>query len=93
MSYICKCKKEKFFDKNYSYWEDRNVTSDELDVIDFILNSDDGQYHSILHIGIGNSHFAKTINNSYSVTGITISKKEIDKAESMSLSNYDFFFI
>ena len=39
MNYICNCYKVNFFDKKYSYWEDRNITSDELDVINFISNS------------------------------------------------------
>ena len=58
MNYICNCKKENFFDKNYTYWEDRNVTKDELDIINFLVKSNNFKYKSILHIGIGNSYFA-----------------------------------
>ena len=36
MNYICKCKQSNFFQKNYTYWEDRDVTNDELDIIKFI---------------------------------------------------------
>ena len=91
MNYICKCKKENFFNKKYSYWEERNITSDELDVIDYILNSIDIKIHSILHIGIGNSFFAKKLNQYNTITGITISEKEIDKAKRLNLSNYNFY--
>ena len=91
MNYICKCKKENFFNKKYSYWEERNITSDELDVINFILNSIYIKIQSILHIGIGNSFFAKKLNQYDTITGITISEKEIDKAKRLNLSNYNFY--
>lgn len=88
MNYICKCYKENFFNKNYSYWEDRSVTSDELDVINFISNSKTLRFQSILHIGIGNSFLCNKIHNNCNITGITISKKEIDKANSLKIPNY-----
>ena len=91
MNYICKCNKDNFFNKRYSYWEEREVTTDELEVINFILNSNDVKFNSILHIGIGNSYFCKIFNQNSKITGITISEKEIDKAKSMNLSNYNFF--
>ena len=91
MNFICKCKKDNFFKKKYSYWEEREVTTDELEVINFILNSNDVKFNSILHIGIGNSYFCKKFNQNSTITGITISEKEIDKAKSMNLSNYNFF--
>ena len=40
MNYICNCYKNNFFDKKYSYWEDRKITNDEMDVINFISNSE-----------------------------------------------------
>ena len=91
MNFICKCNKDNFFKKKYSYWEEREVTTDELEVINFILNSNDVKFNSILHIGIGNSYFCRKFNQNSTITGITISEKEIDKAKSMNLSNYDFF--
>ena len=36
--YICNCKKYNLFEKDYIYWEDRETTSDELDIINFIKN-------------------------------------------------------
>ena len=91
MNYICKCNKENFLDKNYSYWEDRTVTSDELDVINFISSFKTLRYKSILHIGIGNSYLCKKIDNNYEITGITISKKEINKANTLNLPNYKVY--
>ena len=52
MNYICNCQKENFFDKEYSYWEDRNVTSDELDIINFITN-----FHNINSMSNHNNNF------------------------------------
>ena len=34
--YICNCKKYNLFEKDYIYWENRETTTDELDVIEFI---------------------------------------------------------
>ena len=65
MNYICKCKKINFLKNEYTYWEDREVTSDELDIIDFLKNSNSYNYDSILHIGIGNSFFAKNFSYLY----------------------------
>ena len=91
MHYICNCKKDNFFDKSYTYWENREVTSDELEIINFLDNNKDIVDRSILHLGIGNSYFAKKFSNKNKITGITISKKEIEKAKSLNLLNYQFF--
>ena len=56
MNYICKCKKTNFLKKEYTYWEDREVTTDELDIINLLKKSNSFNYKSILHIGIGNSY-------------------------------------
>ena len=53
--------------------------------------SNNFKYKTILHIGIGNSYFANNFYKDSKITGITISQKEIDKAKSYNLSNYDFF--
>ena len=59
LNYICKCHKEEFFLKNnFSYWENRNQTTDEKEISNelykiCLTNKD------ILHIGIGNSEFSK----------------------------------
>jgi hypothetical protein len=61
MNYICNCKKYYFFDRSYVYWEDRAVTSDEMDIINFLDNKKKIQLRSVLHVGIGNSYFAKNL--------------------------------
>jgi predicted TPR repeat methyltransferase len=88
MNYICNCKKKNIFDKPYTYWEDRDVTTDELDIINFLDKKKDISFKSILHIGIGNSFFAKKFSLNNDIIGITISQKEINKAESLNLVNY-----
>ena len=87
MNYICNCLKTNYLDHNYTYWENRQITSDELEIINFLENSFDLHSKSILHIGIGNSFFAKKFFKN-KIFGITISQKEIDLANSLGLSNY-----
>jgi hypothetical protein len=87
MNYICNCLKTNYLDHNYTYWENRQITSDELEIINFLENSFDLSSKSILHIGIGNSFFAKKFFKNQ-IFGITISQKEIDLANSLGLSNY-----
>ena len=92
-NYICNCKKKNILDKSYTYWEDREVTSDELEIIKFLENNNDFKFKSVLHIGIGNSYFAKKLSNTNKIIGITISQKEIEKARIMGLNNYQFFLL
>ena len=87
MNYICKCPKSDFSKHNFTYWEDRDTTSDEIEIIDFLENSYELKSKKILHIGIGNSFFAKKFFENQ-IFGITISQKEIDLANSLSLPNY-----
>jgi 2-polyprenyl-3-methyl-5-hydroxy-6-metoxy-1,4-benzoquinol methylase len=91
MNYICNCKKYYFFDRSYAYWEDRAVTSDEMDIINFLDNKKKIQLRSVLHVGIGNSYFAKKFATRFNITGITISQKEVEAAETMQLLNYKVF--
>ena len=62
MNYICNCKKSNFFNNSYTYWEDRAVTTDELDIINFLDSKKDTKFKSVLHIGIGNSYLSFTKN-------------------------------
>ena len=87
MNYNCNCSKTNYLKHNYTYWENRQITSDEYEIINFLENSLDLSSKSILHIGIGNSFFAKKFFKNQ-IFGITISQKEIDLAHSLGLSNY-----
>ena len=90
MNYNCNCSRTNYSDRNYTYWENREVTSDEFEIINFLEKSYDLRAKSILHIGIGNSFFAKKFFKNQ-IFGITISQKEIDLAYSLRLSNYKVF--
>ena len=87
MNYNCNCSKTNYLNHNFTYWENRQITSDEFEIINFLENSLDLSSKSILHIGIGNSFFAKRFFKN-EIFGITISQKEIDLANSLGLSNY-----
>lgn len=90
MNYNCNCSRTNYSDRNYTYWENREITSDEFEIINFLEKSYDIKSKSILHIGIGNSFFAKKFFKNQ-IFGITISQKEIDLAYSLRLSNYKVF--
>ena len=44
MNYICNCPKSDFSKHNYTYWEDRDTTSDEIDIIDFLISTNKEQF-------------------------------------------------
>jgi len=92
MLFDCKCKKHSFNNKDFSYWENRETTSDEKTIIKYILDEKFYYNKKILHIGIGNSDIAKKIDISNSITGITISNKEIHYGNSLKLNNYKIFY-
>ena len=89
--YICNCKKFDFTSKNFVYWENRETTSDEFDVINFIKEKIDFKNKVLLHLGIGNSEIAQTFKDAKKIIGITISNREIQKAKNLKIQNYDVF--
>ncbi len=89
-NYICNCFRPNF-ENNYSYWEDRNSTTDEKEIISYLKNNFNLANKNILHIGIGNSFFAQMILKSNSIYGISISTNEIIKGKNLNLDNYKVF--
>ena len=70
----------------------RETTTDERQIIDEILKDKFLINKNILHIGIGNSELAKTLDSSNKIYGISISNSEINYAKSLNLENYIIFF-
>ena len=92
INYICDCLKTNYNIKNFAYWENREVTSDEIDIINFIEKNYNLQNKKILHIGIGNSFLAKSLSNFNKIYGISVSFKEIELAKKSSINNYEVNF-
>ncbi len=86
--YICNCKNFDFFKKDYTYWENRKTTSDEVDITNYIKENFNLNNKSILHIGIGNSEIALLYSPISIIVGITISSGEYQKAKRLNLQNY-----
>lgn len=80
-------------DSNYCYWEKKQTTSDEVEIVNFLNNSYPSKSLKILHIGIGNSHIALKLKNYKKIDGITISANEINYAKSLNIKNYNLFFM
>ena len=91
INYICNCKQPNF-NNNYSYWENRDSTIDEVDITNFLDKNFKLLNKKILHIGIGNSNLAQKFSGDNEIFGITVSKKEIEYANNLSLKNYYSFF-
>ena len=92
INYLCNCQHTDFNNK-YSYWEEKNSTDDESEILDFLLKKPLLKNMKILHIGIGNSKLAKKFSNSNEIFGITVSKNEIEHANKLSLEGYSVSLI
>ena len=91
-NYICNCEHYDFFNKNYFYWENRIVTSDEKSIIKYIEKQNYKKKLKILHIGVGNSYGYEKLNLNHTITGITISKSEIEKSQLYNDENYIVYY-
>ncbi len=78
---------------NYLYWENRNVTNDEIDILNFLNSKKNNKNLNILHVGIGNSFLASKLNYFKEIIGITISQNEINYASNQNILNYRYFFL
>ena len=94
MKLDCNCN-DNISNFNNSYWENRGVTTDELDIINYLLKKK-YNFHkkNILHIGIGNSYIAEKLSTfKCRIVGITISKNEINFAKLKKIKNYRVLLI
>ena len=70
-------------------WSDKATTPDQVRMENYIDRFDLRQSR-VLHIGIGNSGFARRFHNRVrAITGTTIDQPEIEVARALSLPNYD----
>ena len=77
---------------NYLYWENRNATNDEVEIVSFLNERFESQKISILHVGIGNSYVASKLNLFSKIDGISISNNEIILANNLNIKNYKGYF-
>lgn len=80
-------------ESNYLYWENRKVTTDEIEIVDFLNANERSANLKILHIGIGNSYVASNIKKYKKIDGITISTNEIKHAKKLNLNDYNIYFL
>lgn len=76
----------------YLYWENRNVTKDEIEIVDFLNAIFKNKKISVLHIGIGNSYVASMLKCFNRIDGISISTNEINVANGLNINNYKSYF-
>tara|TARA_B100000029_G_C17260650_1_gene846173 strand:- start:14 stop:673 length:660 start_codon:yes stop_codon:yes gene_type:complete len=77
---------------NFSYWENKKTTSDEISVLSFLDSNMEINKNKILHVGIGNSFLAENIKNYNLFDGLTISQSEINHANKKKIKNYNVLF-
>tara|TARA_B100001250_G_scaffold119874_1_gene101727 strand:- start:1545 stop:2210 length:666 start_codon:yes stop_codon:yes gene_type:complete len=80
-------------DSNFLYWENRDVTDDEIEIVNYLNTNIDDKLPNILHIGIGNSYLAKNLKNYSLIDGISIANNEIRFAKKLNLPNYKCLFL
>lgn len=76
-----------------SYWENRGVTSDEIEILNFLKkNKFNFKKKTILHIGVGNSYMAEILHKfNCHITGLTISEPELIAAKLKKIKNYNVY--
>ena len=72
---------------NYSYWENKKETFDEIEILDFLNSHNLSNSSKILHIGIGNSYIAHNLIKYSFINGISISSNEIQSAKNLNIKN------
>ena len=73
---------------NYSYWENKKTTSEELSIIKILLDKNLTSLGTVLHIGTGNGDALKKLyRKSIKFIGITIAGNEYNYIKSLNISN------
>ena len=73
---------------NYSYWENKKTTSEELSIIKILLDKDLISLGTVLHIGTGNGEALKKLyKKAIKFIGITIAGNEFNYVNSFNISN------
>ena len=73
---------------NYSYWENKKTTSEELSIIKILLDKDLISLGTVLHIGTGNGEALKKLyKKTIKFIGITIAGNEFNYVNSLNISN------
>jgi cyclopropane fatty-acyl-phospholipid synthase-like methyltransferase len=73
---------------NYSYWENKKTTSEELSIIKILLDKDLTSLGTVLHIGTGNGEALKKLyKKTIKFIGITIAGNEFNYVNSLNISN------
>lgn len=73
---------------NYSYWENKKTTSEELSIIKILLDKDLISLGTVLHIGTGNGEALKKLyKKAIKFIGITIAGNEFNYVNSLNISN------
>jgi len=79
--------------KLYSYWENKNITSDEKHVLNYLQKKLSTKNKNILHIGIGNSYLAKSLKKYKKIDGISLSGSEIHYGLNQNIKNYNIYHL
>lgn len=69
-------------------WLNIEVTPDQKRIMNY-LKSINIENKTILHVGTGNSSFAKEFSNNNSIDSITVMEDELEHAKSLNLKNYN----
>ena len=76
----------------YVYWEKKNETSDEIEIVNYLNKNNNDKKLDILHIGIGNSYVATELKKYNKIDGVTISGSEFNEGRKLNIPNYNIFF-
>jgi|TARA_B110000971_G_C19873060_1_gene437122 hypothetical protein len=80
--------------KNTSYWENKDVTSEEKAIFKYLKKKKFLKKPNVLHVGIGNSHGLINLKNKFnSFIGLTIAGLEKNKADKLNIDSNNNYLI